>query len=502
MGGMPCSPAAAVAAAALRSLQATGGVKPVSPPIVDDPKPVAAHEEPQPLDVSIKRSAPSPPPVQDEPMDFSTTKKDAPIKAKSTPANAPFTSSRELKFARNLKLILMEVFRTNPEKGRMIIDFMRSVAKVRSQAMGNHDGGGGYTSHGHSSGGGSGTSSPNQGSPAGSDVSSNLNNNGKSNNNNNTLDLDSIDFTEAIMSGGSGQNATKTAKWFAEHSDLNPSKAFDGINLKTEFPYPNTAEAVKKPPDFTSLDNATANLLQMSVPDPSTTFLDIGGTDSSMYEDDPFKIEDLLPSNFNMGQLEQHVNINHGPAHGHAHDFRASSSASSSSSGHSPTPSAATALPTPHQTAAAVIGMSLYPETTISLQGQPPHQPQSQPQPLHAVKSEPVAFIKREEVDSPDEGHAHSIASLGGTSSYPGPLPHRLVGPPHVPPQPHHLPQPHGIQPQQPGGGKMKSSAGPGRKRQTSMSGSGNGVSAEEEELTNVPSLQMRIKILQSRVSF
>ena len=28
-----------------------------------------------------------------------------------------------------------------------------------------------------------------------------------------------------------------------------------------------------KPPDMASLDHATANLLQMSVPDPSTTFL-------------------------------------------------------------------------------------------------------------------------------------------------------------------------------------------------------------------------------------
>jgi hypothetical protein len=63
---------------------------------------------------------------------------------------------------------------------------------------------------------------------------------------------------------------------------------------------------LSKPPDLGSLDHTTANLLQMSVPDPSTTFLDIG-TDlggASLYEDDPFSLEHLLPSNFNMNQLD------------------------------------------------------------------------------------------------------------------------------------------------------------------------------------------------------
>merc|ERR1712095_91847 len=42
------------------------------------------------------------------------------------------------------------------------------------------------------------------------------------------------------------------------------------------------------------------------VPDPSATFLDIGteigGT--SLYEDDPFNLDHLLPSNFNINQLD------------------------------------------------------------------------------------------------------------------------------------------------------------------------------------------------------
>ena len=84
----------------------------------------------------------------------------------------------------------------------------------------------------------------------------------------------------------------------------------------------------------------------MSVPDPSTTFLDIG-TDSSMYEDDPFKIENLLPSSFNMNQLDHNGGESVNLAIKQQQQQQAGFSQGASS-------------------AASAIGMSLFPETTIS----------------------------------------------------------------------------------------------------------------------------------------
>ena len=96
----------------------------------------------------------------------------------------------------------------------------------------------------------------------------------------------------------------------------------------------------------------------MSVPDPSTTFLDIG-TDSSMYEDDPFKIENLLPSSFNMNQLDHNggesVNLAIKQQQQQCCFPTAQQQGASGSSA-----------------AASAIGMSLFPETTISpIQHQP-----------------------------------------------------------------------------------------------------------------------------------
>ena len=93
----------------------------------------------------------------------------------------------------------------------------------------------------------------------------------------------------------------------------------------------------------------------MSVPDPSTTFLDIG-TDSSMYEDDPFKIENLLPSSFNMNQLDHNggesVNlaIKQQQQQQQQQCFQQQQQAGFSQGA----------------SAASAIGMSLFPETTIS----------------------------------------------------------------------------------------------------------------------------------------
>ena len=93
----------------------------------------------------------------------------------------------------------------------------------------------------------------------------------------------------------------------------------------------------------------------MSVPDPSTTFLDIG-TDSSMYEDDPFKIENLLPSSFNMNQLDHNGGESVNLAIKQQQQQQQQCFPQQQQAGFSQGASSA----------ASAIGMSLFPETTIS----------------------------------------------------------------------------------------------------------------------------------------
>ena len=95
----------------------------------------------------------------------------------------------------------------------------------------------------------------------------------------------------------------------------------------------------------------------MSVPDPSTTFLDIG-TDSSMYEDDPFKIENLLPSSFNMNQLDHNggESVNLAIKQQQQQQQQQQQCFQQQQAGFSQGAS----------NAASAIGMSLFPETTIS----------------------------------------------------------------------------------------------------------------------------------------
>ena len=320
------------------------------------------------------------------------------------------------------------------------------------------------------------------------------------------------------------------AKWFADHPELNPSKIFEGggsLSLKSEFPYP-TETKIEKPPDISSLDTATANLLQMSVPDPSTTFLDIG-TDSSMYEDDPFKIENLLPSTFSMNQLDMgpnnnnnnnnddsmlnhnsndiavnfsnkphphHVpNVHHHMRHhqlpkpvflNHVAPSNGAPHSGAAPAGPAPLPLTSTHLPLRGANAAALIGMSaLYPETTISAINHG-HAPVALPSPARPIaphgaamiKSEPLPFIKKED--------------CGYDGSTPGVSPLSSMGSPGSPPGFAGAQQPHSSC-----GGKMKSSGvsngGGARKKMVAQT-------PEEEELASIPSLQMRIKILQQRV--
>jgi len=98
-----------------------------------------------------------------------------------------------------------------------------------------------------------------------------------------------------------GYPDSPTQTWLAANADLSPLRILDNINLKSEFPYTISMDT-EKPPDISNigLDNTTANLLQFAasvpVPDHSTTFLDIGlDSFQSLYED--HLIGDLVTSN-------------------------------------------------------------------------------------------------------------------------------------------------------------------------------------------------------------
>ena len=88
-----------------------------------------------------------------------------------------------------------------------------------------------------------------------------------------------------------GYPDSPTQNWLAAHADLSPLRILDNINLKCEFPY-SVSMDTEKPPDISNigLDTATTNLLQLTasvpVPDHTTTFLDIGlDSFQSLYED-------------------------------------------------------------------------------------------------------------------------------------------------------------------------------------------------------------------------
>jgi len=535
------------------------------------------EETPMNLEVAKPKDAIAEDVAQAEPMDFSVKKVE---ERKSPNSNAGFTSTRELRFARNLKLILMAILREHPEKGGVIVDYMKWAGKIarergravqRGPTYGVNDGGSGnnVNNNGNNgsggSGGGGGRGSPNDsdssrdgstfsggggvGNGPGGGGAGGGRGGGEQNNNNggnDTIDLDCLDFSSLASSSSPPLTQGSTARWFADHPEINPAKVFEGLTaLKQEFapPPPAPPHAAPppatelKPPDLVSLDTATANLLQLSsVPDPSTTFLDIG-TDSSMYEDDPFKIENLLPANFggnnshnhspehpqqqhqhqqhhshpspppavlplehaNFGARlqQQHLHLQSAirqelQAKQHQHNHQAFPQ-------HKPPPSAAAAA------AAAAIGMSLYPETTISaiLPGQQHQQPQHPQQPH--IKTEPLTLLPyyKKEDQGPSGHHLDNHATHHHSSSPPSSM--GSVGSPGSPPG-------FGTYPSAPrpsGGGKMSGPSSSGHHRRRACSGSGgpshssasaSAMTPDEEELSNVPSLQMRIKILQNRV--
>ena len=558
-------------------------------------------------ELTIVRNPPSPP--QNEPVDFSTKKPKLPKSRESLEPPVAisevsvledrnsFTSSRELRFSKNLKRLITEIVRRKPVEGRIIVEYLKStwnrlhsdsVKGIRScaaangqqsQSGGSFSGRGGSSSNSsnyngggngnNSSGGGCGGSSGGSGNGNGQDGGSGSgaggdrygggggggghghnggNGNGREGDGGkdsgrprgSILDMD-LDFEDLPTS------ASSTAKWFSDHPDINAAKVIDGLlNLKSEFPPgQDGCGGLSKPPDLAALDHATANLLQMSVPDPSTTFLDIG-TDlggASLYEDDPFSLEHLLPSNFNINQLDlaQSPSERLPPETSVTLDKRSFMSGGST----------AVVLPTapmPHHNQYAEPGAvgapvnytvnahltHLEPLSASTLAGRyiktepvikteidlsSPHNCINLPlrssnnhlgmfghdhhdlsgfEPMHlSSRLSPVSSSlgSMPSPGSPPTSHAFyeklptglAITALAANSARPSLTPSNMMGqsgadsppPPHV------------------GGGKMKSSSsGPSRKK-SSVSETGQ----EDDELLNVPSLQVRISILQQRVS-
>ena len=78
-------------------------------------------------ELTIVRRAPSPP--QSEPMDFSTKKKqpstDTEIIRKPNLMSMSYTSTKELRFAKNLKILLVEIMRKHPVKAKVILNYLR-----------------------------------------------------------------------------------------------------------------------------------------------------------------------------------------------------------------------------------------------------------------------------------------------------------------------------------------------------------------------------------------
>ena len=259
-----------------------------------------------------------------------------------------------------------------------------------------------------------------------------------------------VDFDEF------GYPDSPTQSWLAQNSDLSPLQILDNINLKSEFPYSSAQGENDKPPDISNIgmDSTTANLLQFAasvpVPDHSTTFLDIGlDTFQSLYED--HLISDLIPANNNFTTFDQTFTTLKGgiqvayKTESHAVDLK----------------SLGIQLPL-HGVSAG--------ETIISAV-QPPLGLRSLIEPLPAsalqglIKVEPSAatpatsIVKEEE-----EGDAYACGMYSPQVASPG--------------------SPGA------GGGKAKTS----RKKSTASTD-------EEDDISNIPSLQMRIQIIQQRVS-
>jgi hypothetical protein len=296
----------------------------------------------------------------------------------------------------------------------------------------------GSASSGSSSSGGGGVAGPTQGS------SKQGTSGGSQDQQEANVDLDEFGYPDS-----------PTQRWLAQNSDLSPLQILDNINLKSEFPYSSAQGENDKPPDISNIgmDSTTANLLQFAasvpVPDHSTTFLDIGlDTFQSLYED--HLISDLMPTNNNFNNFDQNFSA-----------LKGGMIAYKSESQTVDLKSLGIQLP--------LHGVSSG-ETTISAVQPPPLGLRSLIEPLPAsalqglIKVEPTTGSNSSAIKEEDEGETYT----------------REV----------YSPQAQVSSPGSPGssGGKMKTS----RKKSTASTD-------EEDDISNIPSLQMRISIIQQR---
>ena len=465
----------------------------------------SVQERPVNLVVPQKPWYSAPPPVttkvQDEPVDFSK-KRDEGGRGLDRGRVAP--AKRQFQFQRNLLVILLQNINRNPGHGKNIVRYLKmSSDKVQSRGCSGGKNGtpnqqGQQTGGGSSSGGGGGAFSgggASNGSTGGSLNSSRSNStDGDEASGNNLFDVSETDFDHIDFDF----NESATRKWISDNPDLSPLKVLDHISFKVD-PAPDPQQEVNKPPDLGTLDRDTANILQLAVPvpDPSSTFLDIG-TDFgpvSFYEDDPFNLEQLVPSTFNLNNMN-----------------------SSSATGPTATPTTAHHQPlypihhqnnnTQHQQQNNILhnlnnSIILQQHNQIRQQHQP--QPQQQPAKLTSLDLTSQINFNSFVPDANVSPIRHAVDNHNN-------IKYAIKTEPAAPPPPqlqqqqqHFFPQikeeaPHyhadnccaPASPQTPGGGKIRTS--PQRKKSASSSN-------DEEDLMNVPSLQMRIQILQQRVS-
>lgn len=417
--------------------------------------------------------------VQDEPVDFS--------KKKESPSHL-VSAKREYLFQRNLIVILIKNFERSPIKSKHVVRFLKAACeKVQSRGCsGGKNGAPNQAAQGHQQGaggggGGSFSGVPSSGGSTGGSLHSSRSNSTDQDDDMfdvGETDFDSIDFDF---------NESATRKWISDNPDLSPLKVLDHINFKNDTQENPHNEVPKPPPDLATLDRDTATFLQLAVPvpDPSSTFLDIG-TDFgpvSLYEDDPFNLEQLIPSTFNLGQVNspQQPRLDQ-PLYpcipNHNNNIQPHNQPLHLSNGIShqlPIRQMQPQQKSPLELPAHLAFQTFLPETTISPIR---HNYDNHNRPKYEVKSEPMQQqfyppIKEESGIIPQLAEPKINTEIINVFS---PQQQQDYGP---------------VSPaaQVSSNKQVKS---PQRKKSTSSSN-------EEEDLLNVPSLQMRIQILQQR---
>ena len=462
--------------------------------------------------------------AQEEPVDFSKKKSVGGAGVAGVAdrllITANIQSKRQIQFQRNLLLVLIKYIEKCPDKGRQIVRYLKnSCEKIQSRGCSggkngtpNQGAGGAPHSQGQGTSGGSGgfSQGANGGSTGGSLNSSRSNSTDQDDSNNifdvSETDFDAIDFDF---------NESSTRKWISDNPDLSPLKALEQIPFKPDPGQEHHHQDLPKPPDLDTLDRDTASILQLAVPvpDPSSTFLDIG-TDFgpvSFYEDDPFNLEQLIPSTFNLnninnsgvgsvGSLQQRMeqplypipsgnnNTTHHhnttALHHHHNVLHQQGGAVRLQQQQQQQQQSHQAKLSPLELTSHLNFSSFLPQEPVPAVR---HQPDNHNNIKYAVKTEPQQQPQQQPL------HFYSQIKEETGLGYQPHLGEQKVNHNEVLNYSSPTPPPTTATP---AGGKQTShlKSSPQRKKSTSSSN-------EEEDLMNVPSLQMRIQILQQRVS-